>query len=146
MSQEVYVVVESSRAGDAVIGVFSTIEKARAVLPSHDLKRMLEAYRVELHVLDYTPEENAPWLVVLSRDGKHTEVHRPVLCNCGDDHEQLDNASYLESGGGPMHLVVWARTQGDALAAAERHRVELIEADVWRGDEVPLRQITAPDA
>jgi hypothetical protein len=146
MNEEIYVVVESSKAGESVIGVFSTIEKARAVLPSHDIKRMLEDYRIELHVLDYAREENEPWLVVLSRDGQHTEVHKPVLCNCGDDHEQLDHASYLESGGGPMHLVVWARTQGDALLAAERHRVELIDADVWRGDEVPLRQITAGPA
>jgi hypothetical protein len=146
MSQEVYVVVESSLAGDSVIGVFSTIEKARAVLPSHDLKRMLADYRVELHILDYAPEENQVWQVLLSRDGKQAEVHRPVLCNCGDDHEQLENSCYLESGGGPMHLVVWARTQGDALATAEHHRLELIEADVWRGEEVALRQITAQEA
>jgi HAMP domain-containing protein len=66
----------------------------------------------------------------------HPAVYRVYFhCSCGDDHELLENSSYIESGGGPMHLVVWARSQGDALQAAERHRLELIEAAQNPGGE-----------
>ncbi len=102
MAHEVYVVVESSRAGETVVGAFSTLEKARAVLPRGDSRR-LEDYRVEFHVIDEPVEEEQAWTVVISRDGSEIEVSPVILCSCGDDHDRLENSSYIEAGGGRMH-------------------------------------------
>jgi hypothetical protein len=142
MSHEVYVVVESSRAGETVVGAFSTLEKARAVVPRGDAKR-LEDYRVEFHVIDQPVEEEQAWTVVMSRDGDEIDVAPVILCSCGDDYDRLENSSYIEAGGGPLHVVVWARTKGSALDAAGRYRDWLVAEQIWRIDEVQVPPISA---
>lgn len=142
MAHEVYVVVESSRAGETVVGAFSTLEKARAVLPRGDAKR-LEDYRVEFHVIDEPVEEEQAWTVVMSRDGSEIEVSPVILCSCGDDHDRLENSSYIEAGGGRMHVVVWAKTKGSALDAADSYREWLVGKQVWQLDELQIPPISA---
>jgi hypothetical protein len=142
MSREVYVVVESSRAGETVVGAFSTLERARAVLPRGDAKR-LEDYRVEFHVIDEPVQEEQAWTVVMSRDGCEVDVSPVILCSCGDDHDRLENSSYIEAGGECMHVVVWAKTRGSALDAAGRYREWLLGEQVWRLDAVQIPPISA---
>jgi hypothetical protein len=68
MSDLVYVVTERSAVGDTVLGVFSTIEDARRVLPPYEGGR-LEDYQVQVRVLGAPPEPRTPWSVGLSRSG-----------------------------------------------------------------------------
>jgi hypothetical protein len=142
MTGEVFVVVETSRVGETVVGAFSTIEKARAVLPRHDTK-CLEDYRVEFHVIDEPLEEEQAWTVVMSRDGIRVDVSPVILCSCGEDHDALENSSYIEAGGGRMHVVVWAKTKGMALDAADRYRDWLIQEQIWATDELQIAPISA---
>jgi hypothetical protein len=79
----------------------------------------------------------------MDRDGGNVEVARVVLCSCEDDEVVLDSGSYIEDGGRRMQLIVWARTQGRALAAADRCRGVLIERGVWQSGFVPLSGIAA---
>jgi hypothetical protein len=142
MASEVFVVVETSPVGETVIGAFSTIEKARTVLPRHDTAK-LQNYRVEFHVIDEPVLEEQAWTVRLSRDGATADVSPVILCNCGDDHDALENTSYIEGGGARMHVVVWATTKGGALDAAERYRAWLIEELIWGDQRLPIRPISA---
>ena len=139
MSNELaYVVVEMSRAGDTVIGVFSSMAKAREAMPVHDTQRLIDNYRVELHVLDTPVESEEPWRVSMDRSGAEFEVSRVVLCNCDADAEVLEHGSYIESGGERVHLIVWARTKGQALSTAEMHRQWLIESRLWEPSAGPV--------
>jgi len=142
MTSEIFVVVESSRVGETVVGAFSTIEKARAVLPRHDTRR-LEDYRVEFHVIDEPIDEEQAWTVIMSRDGNRFDVTRVILCSCGEDHDALENSSYIEAGGGRMHCVVWALTKGMALDAGDRYREWLIKEGAWREEETRILPISA---
>jgi hypothetical protein len=68
MSALVYVVTERSAIGETVLGVFSSIEEARAVVPSSSGVR-LEDYQIEARVLGARPDPATPWAVALTRDG-----------------------------------------------------------------------------
>jgi hypothetical protein len=68
MSDIVYVVTEHSAVGETVLGVFSTIEEARQLVPQSRSAR-LEDFRIQAHVLGASPDPRTPWTVVLSRDG-----------------------------------------------------------------------------
>jgi hypothetical protein len=68
MSDVVYVVIERSAVGDTVLGVFATIEEARAVVPTGGGAH-LEDYSIQGHVIGAAPEPRTPWTVVLTRDG-----------------------------------------------------------------------------
>lgn len=144
MSLEVYVVVESSRAGDSVIGAFSTVAAARRSLPVDDL-RSLENYRVELHLLDEPSDMAQAWRVSVDKDGANVEVSRVILCSCEDDEAVVESGSYIEDGGKRMQLIVWSRTPGLAIAAVERCREFLLRRDIWRSQFVQLSAIAAED-
>ena len=90
-----YVVVEVSPAGDTVIGVFSSMTRAREAMPVHDTQRLIENYRVELHVLDSPIIAEEPWRVSMDKAGAQFEVSRVVLCNCDADVEVLEHGSYI---------------------------------------------------
>ena len=68
MAEIVYVVTEHSAVGETILGVFSSLDKARGVVPPASSHR-LEDYRIEARVLDEPPEPRTPWRVVLGRDG-----------------------------------------------------------------------------
>jgi hypothetical protein len=68
MSDIVYVLTEHSAVGDTVLGVFSTIEEARHLVPANRSAR-LEDYRIQALVLGAAADPRTPWIVILSRDG-----------------------------------------------------------------------------
>jgi hypothetical protein len=142
MSQELYVVIETSTVGDEIIGVFASLAEARAVLPTNDVDRLIANFRVELHVLGETASEEA-WRVSVSRDGRESSVERLILCSCEDDAAVLASTSFIEPGGENMRIVVWARCRGSALRAAEHHRRVLMESGAWQSAHVPLAPIVA---
>src|SRR5688572_8406435 len=104
--QALYVVLETSAAGDEVIGVFSSMAQARAALPEDNVARLIDSFRIELHVLNEAAREDA-WRVSISRDGQQAAVSRMILCNCEDDAETISRGSYIEPGGEHMQLIVW---------------------------------------
>src|SRR5688572_31014634 len=108
MSQELYLVIETSAAGDEVIGAFSTMAQARAALPEDNVARLIENFRIEMHILD-EPRQEEGWRVAISRDGSEISVSRLILCNCEADEETISRGSYIEDGGERMHLIMWAR-------------------------------------
>jgi hypothetical protein len=69
MSEVVYVVTERSAVGETVLGVFSTLEEARRIVPPASSGR-LQDYRIQGHVLGASPDPRTPWSVVLSRVGR----------------------------------------------------------------------------
>jgi len=139
-AQLVWVVVEKSAAGEHVVGVFSDLGAARAVLPAE--LDTLERFRVEGHVLD-TPREPRPWYVGLSRDGEVIETAAYVGCSCEDDEPQMRRLSYLKADGSAMHLIVTAPTPGAAIDAALRYREWLLERDLWGKGHIELEPIEA---
>jgi hypothetical protein len=142
VADEAYVVVETSRAGDSVIGVFSTMAAARLILPTGDLDA-LRRYRVELHIVDEPHDEVVAWRVVMNKDGSEPEVSRVILCSCEDDEAVLESGSYIEDGGDRMQLIVWAKTQGEALDTAEHYRTRLLDSGVWGSRFVHLAGVSA---
>jgi hypothetical protein len=68
MSVVVYVVTERSAVGETILGVYSTIEEARQVVPLASSGR-LEDYQVHAWVLGVSPDPRTPWSVALSRAG-----------------------------------------------------------------------------
>jgi hypothetical protein len=144
MAQELYVVIENSVLGDEIIGIFASMAEARAALPAENVPRLIDNFRIELHVLDEPCQEEA-WRVTISKDGRDIAVSRFILCNCEDDAEALARGSFIEEGGERMQLVVWARSKGSALLAAERHRLGLLERGIWDTARVPLPPVVAQE-
>ena len=145
MSTLVYVTVETSPVGENVIGVFSSLARARDMLRLIDAARLPE-YRIELHVLDEPPTPSTPWLVVMARDGSGCDVSRFIGCAACDEVRLMADASFIERGGERMRVVVWAGTPGQALAAANAVRRRLIEDGVWGTEYVSLEPLRAPGA
>ena len=112
MKDLLFVVVESSVAGDMVVGVYSTLEAARAQLPPFESGRLAD-FRVEAHALDADAPQMA-WHVTISGDGE-SEVTPVIQCSTCQPPDE-GNAFALEEGA--LHGVVWAITPGEALATA----------------------------
>ena len=120
MSDLLFVVVERSVAGEMVLGVYSTLETARAQLPPYESGRLGD-FRVEAHALD----EDAPsmgWHVTISGDGE-AEVTPVIQCSTCPPLEE-GNTYSLEDG--TLHGVVWAITPGEALATARSESASLL--------------------
>jgi hypothetical protein len=126
----VWTVVERSEAGDTLIGVYTALEKARAVVSSLAQGRY-EDYQIEGHVLDHGKETSAPWQVTLTRDGKHLATTAFVGCSCADDEAEYRKRSFILDGGERMSVIVFSPTPGLAIRAAERYRLWLQEHDLW---------------
>jgi hypothetical protein len=119
LSDLLFVVVERSVAGDMVVGVYSTLEAARAQLPPFESGRLGD-FRVEAHELN----ADAPlmgWHVTISGDGG-AEVTPVIQCSTCPPLEE-GNAYALEDG--TLHGVVWAITPGEALATARAEAMSL---------------------
>ena len=144
MSDLLFVVVERSEAGETVLGVFSSLEMARAQLPPSSSGR-LENYRVEAHVVDQPVEEATPWQIALGLEGEVVSAAPAVLCNCEDDDRHFHANSFIERGGERLNVVVMARSPGRAIAAAREYGAWLMENGVWGEDEVAVEPIFAGD-
>lgn len=142
MSTAVYVTVETSPAGEHVVGVFTSLEQARAVLRSLDVDRLAD-YRIEFHLLDEPPRPS-PWTVVLARDGAVCDVAPFVGCSACDLDQLMADASFIEDGGERMRVAVWAPTPGRAIAAADALRRRLVQCGAWGTERVPLAPLHAP--
>lgn len=120
MNDLLFVVVERSVAGEMVVGVYTTLEAARAQLPPFESGRLGD-FRVEAHALDADAPLMA-WHVTISGDGE-SEVTPVVQCStCAPVDE--GNAFVLE--GEALHAVVWAITPGEALAVARAEGAGLL--------------------
>jgi hypothetical protein len=137
----VFVVIESSEAGESVVGVFSSLQKARAILPSAESGRLYD-YRVEYRVLDEPQLEPTAWQVSIRRDGSFERVEPIIACAYCDEQHTVAEASFIEAGGDVMRLGVWAITQGSAIAAARAEAERLIEDGTW--DRRPGPQALLP--
>jgi len=119
LSDLLFVVVEKSVAGEMVVGVYTTLEAARAQLPPFESGRLGD-FRVEAHELN----ADAPlmgWHVTISGDGA-AEVTPVIQCSTCPPLEE-GNAYALEDG--TLHGVVWAITPGEALATARAEALSL---------------------
>jgi hypothetical protein len=141
-SELVWTVVEHSEAGDTLIGVYTSIEKARAVVSSMAQGRY-EDYTIEAHIMDQGKESSMPWQVTLSREGNHLATTAFVGCSCSDDEAEYRNRSFIQDGGERMSVIVFAPTPGLAIDAAEHYRLWLHENDLWTTEAHPLDPIEA---
>ena len=141
MEKLLFVVVEKSEAGETVLGVFSSLESARAVLPSASSGR-LEDYRVEGHVLDEAPDAR-PWQIAVGREGDVISAEPAIFCNCEDDERHFHANSFIEAGGGRLNVVVTAPSPGRAVEAAKEYGRWLHETGVWREEETAVEPIAA---
>jgi len=144
-SELVWTVVERSAAGDTLIGVYTTLEKARAVVSSLAQGRY-EDYGIEGHVLDEGKESATAWQVTLSRDGTHLATTPFVGCSCADDEAEYRKRSFIQDGGERMSVIVFAPTPGLAIATAERYRLWLQQNDLWTTRAQQLEPIEATGA
>ena len=143
ISEIVWVVTEHSAAGDSVVGVYSTLEKARAVIASLAGEGRLEDFRVEGHVPDTEREEPLPWQIGLSTEGDLLRCEPFIGCSCSEDEEQMRKLSFVESDARSMYVIVFAKTPGGAIAAAQQYRSWLQEGDRWPSGFAPLEPIQA---
>ena len=142
MSDLLFVVVERTPVGDSVLGVFSSIERARALIPPFGNERF-HAFRVECHVVDAAPEVPTSWQVVITRAGVVRDIEVAIGCFGADDDACLEDASYIERGGERLHVIVWAKTKGEAAVAAAEYRRWLLEQGVWGSEERKVEPIHA---
>ncbi len=143
ISDLVWVVTEHSAAGDSVVGVFSTLQKAREVIASLAGEGRLEDFRVEGHVPDAVREEALPWQIGLSAEGDLLRAEPFIGCSCSEDEEQIRKLSFVESDGRSMYVIVFAKTPGAAIAAAQQYRGWLQEGDRWPAGFAQLEPIQA---
>jgi len=143
MEKLLFVVVEKSDAGESVLGVFSTLEGARAVLPPVSSGR-LEDYRVEGHVLDEGPDAR-PWQIAVDREGSLVSAEPAIFCNCEDDDHHFHANSFIEAGGGRLNVVVTAPSPGRAVEAAKEYARWLQETGTWGDVETAVEPIAVGD-
>jgi hypothetical protein len=129
-SELVWSVVESSPAGDTVVGIYTTLTAARDVV-SQLAGGRYEDYRIEGHALDQGKETETPWQVYLGRDGQHLGTVPFVGCACADDEAEFHRRSFIERDGESMSVIVAAPTPGLAIVAADRYREWLLEQGHW---------------
>jgi hypothetical protein len=138
----VWTVLESSAAGDALVGVFTSLEKARSVVSTLATGR-LEDYRIEGHVLDQERDAATPWQVTLSHDGAHLATVPFAGCSCSDDEAEYYRRSFIQDGGEQMSVIVLAPTPGVAIATADEYRTWLQANNLWTDRLQPLQPLQA---
>jgi hypothetical protein len=135
-SELVWSVVESSAAGETVVGVYTTLSRAREVV-SQLAEGRYEDYRIEGHAIDEGKETDTPWQVHLGRNGEHLGTMPFAGCSCAEDEPEFVRRSFIERDGESMSVIVLAPTPGRAIAAANRFREWLQEEGLW----APERQL-----
>jgi len=139
-SELVWAVTEASAAGDTLVGVYSKLTRARAVVSQLAADGRLQDYRIEGHALDIVKEAGLPWQVSLARNGAHLGTSRFTGCSCADDEVEFHRRSFITRDGEAMSVIVLAPTPGRAIAAAGRYRGWLLEQGLWAPD-LPLEPI-----
>lgn len=132
----VWSVVETSPAGDTVVGIYTTLSRARDVVTQLANGRF-EDYRIEGHTLDHGKDEDVPWQVYLGRVGEHLGTTPFAGCNCSDDEIEFQRRSFIERDGESMSVIVFAPTPGHAIATADHYREWLQEQGLW----APLQRL-----
>jgi hypothetical protein len=130
LNELVWSVVESSAAGDTVVGIYTTLSRAREVVSQLSNGR-LEDYRIEGHSLDFGKETDIPWHVRLGKDGQHLSTAPFVGCSCSEDEVEFRRRSYIDADSEAMSIIVLAPTPRPAIEAAQRYRVWLLKQDAW---------------
>ena len=130
LNELVWSVVESSAAGDTVVGIYTTLNRAREVVSQLSNGR-LEDYRIEGHSLDFGKETDVPWQVGLGKDGQHLSTIPFIGCSCSEDEIQFRRRSYIDADGEAMSIIVLAPTPGPAIEAVQNYRKWLLEKDAW---------------
>ena len=138
----VWTVVESSPAGETLVGVYTSVEKARAVVTLLAQGR-LEDYRIEGHALDRERDADTPWQVTLAQAGAHIETTPFIGCACSDDEAEYYRHSFIQAGGEQMSVIVFAPTPGVAIATAEEYRAWLQSHGHWSEQPKPLQPLQA---
>src|SRR3954453_5666152 len=105
MEDIVYLVIEDSPAGQTVVGSYSSVERARAQLPSYESGRLFD-FRVQASVID-APPEPIPWQVALSNRGDVLELAAHIGCS---SCPEPDNSYYVEPDDDSLHVIIWALT------------------------------------
>ena len=129
--ESVFVLVESSQAGDCVLGVFSTLTAARTAIPVSEVER-LKDYRIEVHMLDEAPAAIRPWMVVMNEEGAVSDASLMIACSCCDEEEAFATASYIDVRGERLHQLVWHVSAGRAIDVADQRRQQLLKDGLWR--------------
>jgi hypothetical protein len=101
----------------------------------------IEDYRIEGHALDDRRRADTAWQVTLSRDGAHVETTRFIGCACSDDEAEYYRRSFIQDGGEQMSVIVFAPTQGVAIATAEEYRDWLQTHGHWSEQLKPLQPL-----
>jgi hypothetical protein len=115
MNELLFVVTERSLAGDTLVGVYSSLELARAQLPSYESGRLFD-FTVQAHVID-APPQALPWTVMLTCYGEAYEVTPYIQCSGCPEPDHL--AYHIDARDDSMHATVWALTPGEATAIAK---------------------------
>jgi len=115
MSELAFVVTERSLAGDTLVGVYTTLEKARAQLPPYESGRLFD-FTIQANVIDAAPQA-VPWTVLLTCYGEAYEVTPYVQCSGCPDPE--DGGYHIDDSDDSMHAVIWAPTPGEATVLAK---------------------------
>ena len=123
-------VVESSPAGDSLVGVYSSFQAARDVV-SRLADGRFEEYRIEGHGIDVDLTSEAAWQVALDRDGTHLSTQPFAGCACADDEAEFRRRSFVARDGDSMSVIVLAPTQGLAIREARRYHEWLRDHDLW---------------
>jgi hypothetical protein len=138
----VWTVSESSPAGETLVGVYTSVEKARGAVSALGHGR-LEHYRIEGHALDGQRNAETPWQVTLARDGEHLDTTPFIGCACSDDEAEYYKHSFIPAGGEQMSVIVFAPTPGLAIATAQEYRAWLQEQGHWSERLQPLQPLQA---
>jgi len=125
-----WTVIETSPTGDTVVGVYTTLGRAREIVSSLADGRF-EDYRIEGHVPDETRHDDQAWQVHLKRDGGHLETVQFAGCSCADDVAEFLRRSFVARDAESMSVIVFAPTPGRAIAAADRYRDWLLDQGLW---------------
>jgi hypothetical protein len=139
----VWIVTEQSEAGEWLVGVFTSLERARERVAAIGGDRLAD-FRIEGHGLDDPVATFRPWVVELARDGAHLGTRVFIGCSsCGDDPAQYERQCYIAPGGEWMSVVVFAATPGQALAAAREHHARLHDQGRWSDNGTRLAPLSA---
>jgi len=115
MNEIAYVVTETSLAGQTLVGVYSSLEAARAQLPSYESGRLFD-FTVQALVLD-APAQPVPWTVMLTCYGEAYDVAPYIQCSGCPEPEHL--AYHIDAKDDSMHATIWATTPGEAVVVAK---------------------------
>lgn len=118
----VYVVTAGEYSSYGICGVYSTLEMAEKVAADWG--------SVEWYALDDSDDTYRPWMVRMRKTGDHAEAHPSTAPN---------SINVIFRGRKDMHITVWAKTEQQAIKAANERRAWLIAEGIWSEGEEPVQ-------